>query len=67
LLFKLDKTLHLVSTWTKETFWRLDVTILALLICFLCFGTLSNREAHIIQKNVLIYMQIFMLLILCRQ
>jgi len=28
MLFKLGKTSHLVSTWTKETFWRLAVTIL---------------------------------------
>jgi len=40
MLFKLGKTSHLVSTWTKETFWRLAVTILPLFIFFLCFGTL---------------------------
>jgi len=42
MLFKLDKTSHvgLVSTRTKETLWKLAVTILALFIFFLCFGTL---------------------------
>jgi len=25
MLFKLGKTSHLVSTWAKETFWRLAV------------------------------------------
>jgi len=34
MLFKLNKTSHLVSTWTKETSLRLAVTILALFIFF---------------------------------
>jgi len=44
MLFKAGKALHLVSTWTKRTFWRLAVTILPLFIFFLVFwDTLANR------------------------
>jgi len=32
MLLKLGKTSPLVSTWTKETFWELAVTVLPLLI-----------------------------------
>jgi len=39
MLFELGKTSHLVSTWTKETFWTLAVTMPPLFIFFLYFGT----------------------------
>ena len=49
MLFKLGMTSHLVSTWTKETFWRLAITILPLFIFFLCYGTpqsiLNNKRS----------------------
>jgi len=43
MLFKLGKTTHLVSTWTKQTFWRLAVTILSLFIFCVLWDTLSHR------------------------
>src|SRR6218665_106612 len=53
MLFKLGKTSHLVSTWTKETFWRLAVTLLPLLV-FSC--VLGHPSEHIIFK----YMKLLM-------
>jgi len=39
----LFKTSHLVSTWTRDTLWRVAVKIFQLLIFFLMlWNTLSN-------------------------
>jgi len=46
MLFKLSKTSHLESTWTKESFWRLSVTILPLFISSCVLGH-SNIGLHV--------------------
>jgi len=51
MLFKLGKTSHLVSTWTKETFWRLTVTILALFI-FSCVLGHSSVGLHVCMYDI---------------